>query len=150
MPVPEVQCKSCGKSCPYTAARCSHCGKSMVYGTAGMVVPKAVPHQDSPAVQSLPVERLRFEYEKRQREIGSLQIQLSRLNLEYDRAQDEWGQAYDERRAAGRGALDDFDASGFRGSSDYLMREISSVQARIGTIEREMQDLEAAINSKWR
>jgi len=100
------------------------------------------------SLHSCPVDRLRFEIEKRQRKISTLQIQLSRNTREYDRLQEEWNDEYNSRRAQGRGALNDFDASGFQGGTTYLINQIQACEGEISQLESEMNAIEQVLNTK--
>lgn len=99
------------------------------------------------SLQSWPVDRLRFEIEKRQRKISTLQIQLSRNSQEYDRLQEEWNDEYNSRRAQGRGALNDFDASGFQGGTTHLVNQIQACEGEISQLESEMNAIEQVLNT---
>jgi predicted nucleic acid-binding Zn-ribbon protein len=98
----------------------------------------------------MPIEKLKFEYEKRQRKISTLQIQISRNTQEYDQLQQEWNDEYNSRRAQGRGALQDFDAGGFQGGSNHLMGQISACGGEINQLESEMSAIEKAMESSWK
>jgi chromosome segregation ATPase len=98
----------------------------------------------------MPIDKLKFEYEKRQRKISTLQIQLSRNTQEYDQLQEDWNDEYNSRRSQGRGALNDFDASGFQGGSNHLMSQISACEGEIRQLEAEMTAIEEAMETNWK
>ena len=86
------------------------------------------------SLRELPVDRLRFEIEKRQREISNLQIQVSRLSREEDEAYDDYvnGRSY---------------------GMDYTLRVARDKvhrQSEIEGLESEIEAIEQVINLKWK
>jgi hypothetical protein len=94
-------------------------------------------------LKSSPVDRLRFEYEKRQRSIQSLQVKISRLSRELD----EMYEDYEERRAANPRL---YDAAGTEPSGlNDIPREIGSYERDISQAEEEMGDIQTVLDAKW-
>ena len=85
------------------------------------------------SLKQFPIERLRFEHEKRQREIAHLDMEISRLaDLEDQIYQDV---------LRGHGGAE----QGARVSSQQFQ-----LRQRIGELEGEMKAIEQVLESKWR
>jgi predicted RNase H-like nuclease (RuvC/YqgF family) len=87
------------------------------------------------SLRNMPVERLRFEYEKRQREIQSLEIQMDRLSREYE---DAYQVHMDLPIGYGSSRLDSLERQ-MSGQRSYLMK-----------LENEISIIEQVINLKWK
>jgi hypothetical protein len=98
------------------------------------------------SLESLPVDRLRFEYEKRQREIESLQTKTYSLARERDNMEEELKEWEEEHK------FNDYSADEMPclGGINRAYSEISESEDRIRQIQEEMKEIEKVINKKWR
>ena len=94
-----------------------------------------VPSEWYKSLAKMPIEKLKFEYEKRQRRIGPLQAQITRCTDEYDRTQREW---------------DPECASGLREYSNRMAGEAMSAESEVGSLHEEMGAIEKVLESKWK
>jgi hypothetical protein len=103
-------------------------------------------------LESLPVDRLRFEYEKRAREVDNAQSQYNNLERRYEQIQQEWGDELQElqSRHGARAGINMFDASGFQNASKITMDDMSRASYRVSELKDEMAAIEKVLNSKWR
>jgi hypothetical protein len=124
------QCSKCKGIRKLTCEECKGTGK--------------VEHSWVKSLKKLSAERLKFEYEKRHREISNIQMQINRLSRELDEMY-EW---YEQDRALHSGA---YNAAGaYPSGLDSIPRQINSLQSDIGRLEGEMKVLEYVLNQKWR
>ncbi|HZT59307.1 MAG TPA: hypothetical protein VFA21_11835 [Pyrinomonadaceae bacterium] len=100
-------------------------------------------------MNDFPVERLRFEYDKRQREVSNLQMQIRHIERKIDQLQEDWDEAYREAEASGPRGIHNFDAGGYQSGSQAYYDEIGDAGARIRELESEMSAIEQVLNSKW-
>jgi len=142
-----VACYSCdGKG---RSAHCSHCGTTQKIECRTCNASGKIESQWAKSLKDFPVDRLRFEYEKRQREVSNLQMQISHIERQVDQLQQEWNYAYEEAASSGPRGIHNFDASGYQSGQRALYDEISSLGMRRSELENEMQAIEHALNSKW-
>lgn len=88
---------------------------------------------------SAPVERIRFEYEKRQRAVQALHVKQDRLSREHsilDAENERW-------------LRDDTNAS-YQPRAFSISDEIDECEAEIAETEREMASLQALLDRRWR
>lgn len=93
----------------------------------------------------MPVEDLKSENEKRQRQIPNLRMKILRLEVEYQQTQADWNEAYNQSRAD-----PGWDAGGFQRASTSIMQEIRGCEGEISRLEAEINALEEAVASKKR
>lgn len=142
-----VTCYSCegrGRN-----AQCSQCGTTQKIGCRTCNGSGKVESQWSKSLKNLPVDRLRFEHEKRQREVSTLEIQISRVQRQIDQLQQDWNDAYEEAASSGSRGIHNFDASGYQSGDRALYNEIGNLEKRRSELESEMQAIEQALNTKW-
>lgn len=123
-------CATCGGSGKIECSKCAGTGK--------------IESAWYKSLNNLPVERLRFEYEKRQREIQQLQIKISRRSRELDDMYEE----YERDRNANPYLYDHPGA--YPGGLDSIPREISQLEENIGKLEDEMEAIDEVLNTKWK
>jgi hypothetical protein len=126
-----LMCSSCqGKR---RLAKCDQCSGTQKLPCQACNQRGKVEGQWLKSLGSLPVDRLRFEHEKRQREISNLQIQVNRLSREEDEAYDEYvnGVSYSMDRTL------------------HIANEKVKRQSEISDLEVEIEALERVINLKW-
>jgi hypothetical protein len=143
-------CSSCqGKG---RLTKCSHCGGTQKLPCKDCDQKGKVEGQWIKAIRELPVERLRFEHEKRQSEIGRLQIQASRLENEFEQIQRDWEQALKDlqNRYGTVAGINMFDASGFQSASSRTMDDMSKANRRIYDLQDEMNAIEQILDYKWK
>lgn len=143
-----VTCSACNGKGAYS--ECSQC-----YGTQKLACQNCsgkgkLESEWLKSLRDLPVDRLRFEYEKRQRGISNVQMQVSSVQRQFDELQQEWGDAYDEAAAQGSAGVTRFDASGFQSGTAYLYKEMDTLNGRIGELKAEMKAIDRVIGSKWK
>ena len=91
------------------------------------------------------IDRLRFEYEKRQREIQRLEIMSNELERQYDEAYYNWEDRYEDV-VAERGS----DAAyNICGKGPERPDVLNSYAKSIGKFEEEMAAIEQVMNTKW-
>ena len=95
------------------------------------------------SLQSWPVDRLRFEIDKRQREISNLYGKVSYAEQELRSSNESYERAYACRQP-------DFDASGYNRYNTGLMNEIDSAEGRIKALQEELNAIEQVLNTKWK
>ena len=91
----------------------------------------------------MPVDRLRFEFEKRQREISNLQGNVSNAEQELRSSNESYEEAYACRQP-------DFDASGYNRYNTGLMNEIDYAEGQIKGLREEMDAIERVLDKKWK
>jgi predicted nucleic acid-binding Zn-ribbon protein len=96
-------------------------------------------------LNDFPIDRLRFEHEKRQREISNLQMQNRHIERQIDQLQQEWNEAYE---AASN--IHTFDAGGYQSGQQAYYDEIGDANTLIRELESEIEAIEQALNSKWK
>jgi hypothetical protein len=94
--------------------------------------------QWSQELPSISVERLRFEYEKRQRSVGTLQTKLDRISREQSEL---WAQH--ERW------INDDNATSYNPRVYTNLDEINRCEREIANTEEEMALIHAVLDSKW-
>lgn len=143
----QAVCSSCqGKGRNATCSRCNATRKIKCNecGGSGKVEGEWIK-----SLRDWPVDRLRFEHQKRQSEIPGLQLQLSRLQRQMDELQNEWGDAYNV--AASRpGGVSNFDASGYQNGERYFDEQMASINRRLSELNEEIQAIDNAFSSKWK
>ncbi len=131
-----AQCSKCSGTQKVTCHTCNGSGK--------------VVSQWAKSLNDFPVDRLRFEHEKRQREISNLQMQISRVQRQVDQLQQDWNDAYEKAASGGSRGIHNFDAGGYQSGQQAYYDEIGNMHGRISECESEMQAIEQALNSKWK
>jgi len=89
------------------------------------------------------VDRLRFEFEKRQREISNLHGTISNAEQELRSSNESYEEAYACRQP-------DFDASGYNRYQTGLMNEIDHAENQIRALQAEMNAIERVLDKKWK
>jgi chromosome segregation ATPase len=95
-----------------------------------------------------PVDRLRFEYEKRERELSRLQMELSDLKREEAQINNDWEEASSQLVTSAD--YRNFDAGGFQSGLQHISNQKSDVYGRMKELEAEMKAIEQALNAKWK
>lgn len=131
-----AQCSQCEGTQKITCRTCSGSGK--------------VKSQWLKSLNDLPVDRLRFEHEKRQREVSNLQMQIPHIQRQIDQLQQDWNDAYEEAASDGSRGIHNFDAGGYQSGQQSYFSEIGNMQARMREFEGEMEAIEQVLNSKWK
>ena len=144
----KASCSSCGGS--GRAARCSSCGGKTKVTCATCKGAGRFEGQWVKSLQSLPVDRLRFEFEKRQWESSDCKNQTSSVRRAEERLQSDQSEAYDEAASSGPRGIHDFYAGGFESESKAKYREIARLEKRVGELEAEMSAIQQVIDSKWK
>lgn len=136
--------KSTCSSCQGTGrnARCSTCGGKAKVTCADCKGAGRFEGQWVKSLESWPVDRLRFEFEKRQREISNLHAKISNAESELRSSNESYEEAYACRQP-------DFDASGYNRYNTGLMNEIDSSADRIKGLQAEMNAIERVLDKKW-
>lgn len=145
-----IMCSSCqGKG---RLAKCEQCSGTQKLPCQACDQQGKVEGQWIKSMRELPVERLRFEHEKRQSELGRLQIQASRLESEYDQIQQDWEQSLQDLqdRYGARAGINMFDATGFQRASTRTMEEMSEANSRMYKLQDEMNAIEQILDYKWK
>jgi hypothetical protein len=132
-------CKGSGRN-----AQCSKCGGTQKIACRTCSGSGKVVSQWVKSLNDYPVERLRFEYEKRQREVSNLQRQTEHIERKIERLQEDWNEAYE---AAPN--IHNFDAGGYQSGQQAYYDEIGDASARMRELESEMGAIEQVLNSKW-
>ena len=143
-------CSSCqGKG---RHAKCAHCNETQKPPCQDCSQQGKVEGQWIKSLRELPVERLRFEHEKRQSEIGRLQIQASRFEREYEEINEDWRQSLEDlqNRYGTVAGINMFDASGFKSSSARALDDMSKANSRIYELQDEMNAIEQILDYKWK
>jgi chromosome segregation ATPase len=92
----------------------------------------------------MPPDLLRFEYEKRQREMQTLRQELSSARRELDELYD-W---YEEDRRSRPGA---YNAAGTEPSGLHdIPRQMDRIEAKLRDLEGELETVQLAIDVKWK
>jgi predicted nucleic acid-binding Zn-ribbon protein len=94
----------------------------------------------------MPVEKLKFEYEKRQRNISTLQMKASSLTRDYEQSERECDEYQEEQRSHGERHPEAI-------GGDYRNRlagEIMSAQSQISDFEAEMNAIEKVVDANWK
>jgi chromosome segregation ATPase len=95
-----------------------------------------------------PVDRLRFEYEKRERELSRLQMELSDLRREEAQINNDWEEASSNLRSSAD--YRNFDAGGYQSGLQHVSNQMSDVYGRMNELKAEMSAIEQALNAKWK
>jgi len=95
-----------------------------------------------------PVDRLRFEYEKRERELSRLQMELSDLKREEAQINDDWNEA--SSNLSSGADYRNFDAGGYQSGLTHVSNQISDLHGRMNELRTEMSTIEQALNAKWK
>jgi chromosome segregation ATPase len=95
-----------------------------------------------------PIDRLRFEYEKRERELSRLQMELSDLKREEAQINDDWNEA--SSNLSSGADYRNFDAGGYQSGLAHVSNQISNVHERMNELRAEMRAIEQALNAKWK
>ena len=93
--------------------------------------------------RNFPVDRLRFEYEKRQNEITRLQMELSDLRREEAQINDDWNEASSNLGSAAD--YRNFDAGGYQSGLAHVSNQISEVSRHMNELRAEMSASEEAL-----
>jgi hypothetical protein len=137
----ESTCSACqGRKRNSSCTTCNGTGRTNCQTCSGS---GRVPSAWSRSLSELPVERLRFEYEKRQRKLTTLQVKISGLNSEYERAVAAQEEEY-QRHVRNR-SLSSYDPPG---TVDYLIRELMGAEGEVGSLEAELSMIDRALNGK--
>jgi predicted nucleic acid-binding Zn-ribbon protein len=84
----------------------------------------------NPDSKDWPTDRLRFEYEKRQREISNLQMEVLQLSQLEDSL---WEQGYE-----------------YQSSGAEVAKQKGGLQRRVAELKGEMNEIEQILESKWK
>lgn len=129
-------------------ARCARCNGTRCYSCTSCTGSGRTVSEWFKSLDRLPVDRLRFEFEKRQREvasaerqIGSTQTKIARVSRELDEMY-EW---YERDRIERPGA---YNAAGTEpaGLHDFP-REISNLECEVGGFERTIENLQDELSA---
>ena len=93
------------------------------------------------SLQNTPTEQLRFEYQKGQREITNLSLQIQIASQELREIESSWEEAYAHRDP-------DFSAGGFHEATNDRMSIIMSAEARVKEIEERLSAIDRVLNSR--
>ena len=89
----------------------------------------------------MPVDKLRFEFEKRQREISNLQRDISIAEQELEEINEAQQDAYAQRQS-------DYSAAGFNQASSNRMSGIMYTEEKIKALQAEMNAIERVLDKK--
>lgn len=137
-------CKGTGRN-----AQCSKCRGTQKIACRTCSGSGKVVSQWFKSLNDFPVERLRFECEKRQREVSNLQRQIEHIERKIEHLQEDWDTAYKEAEASGPRGIHNFDAGGYQSGQQAYYDDIGDAGARIRELEGEMEAIEQVLNSKW-
>jgi hypothetical protein len=139
-----VQCPACKGT--KRNAQCPRCGaKGSIRCTACEGSGK-VPSEWYKSLARMPVEKLKFEYEKRQRNISTLRMKASSLTRDYEQSERECDEYQEERRAHGE-MHPDLIGENYR---NRLIGEMGSVESQISEAEVEMSAIEKVMDANWK
>jgi hypothetical protein len=148
----KIACKSCDRSTFIVCSSCKGAGRnsqcSKCNGTQKITCSECdgkgtFASEWLKSLPSLPVDRLRFEYEKRQREVSTINIDASRLSREINELY-EW---YEQDKRAHPA---NYDHAGSSLGWDGLQNQINEGQRRCSELEREMSAIDEVLNQKWK
>lgn len=125
----DASCKVCGGT---QRIQCGHCKGS-----------GKMESEFFKSLKNLPVDRLKFEYEKRQREIQQVQTKISRLSREEEDIREDYYRDKSENPGA-------YIHGGYPIGLDSIPREIGQLEKRIGEIEDDMEAINQVLNTKWK
>ena len=94
----------------------------------------------------MPIDRLKFEYEKRQRSVSTLRMKASSLNRDYEQSERECDEYQEERRSHGE-RHPDLIGENYR---NRLIGEMGSCESQISEMESEMVAIEKVMESSWK
>lgn len=122
-------CETCGRSRKVVCSTCKGVGRFET--------------DWSKELKTSTVKRLRFEYEKRQRQILALQIKISSLRRELD----EMYSWYERDRVANPKAWYHREGS-YPSGMESIPREIEQYELEVRTLEEQMDDIQTVLDSK--
>ena len=114
-----AQCSKCGSTGQLKCTACGGSGK--------------VPSEWYRSLATMPVEKLKFEHEKRQRTIPILETTISGVRREHVELLDQ-----------------PYTAEGYSDRARPLRNEMDRLSAEIGNLKMEMDAIERAMESKWK
>jgi hypothetical protein len=152
-----INCGKCGGSeqVKTTCTACkgtkrnATCGQCDATGTITCSTCKGsgqVPSEWYESLAKMPIDKLKFEYEKRQRSISTLRMTASSLTRDYEQSERECDEYQEERRAQGELHPDQI-------GYDYrnrLIAKMGSCESQIREMESEMSAIEKAMESNWK
>jgi hypothetical protein len=149
----KITCKVCSGSDKTSCAACSGKGRNATcwqckgthkIGCKDCAGSGRVESEWYKSLKTLPVDRLRYEQEKRQREVSNLYTQVSRVSRELD----EMYRYYEEDRQMHPNR---YNAAGsYPSGLDSLPREINSLESRISDLNDEISTIDQVISEKWK
>jgi septation ring formation regulator EzrA len=92
----------------------------------------------------MPIERLKFEHQKRQQQISNLEMKYLSLERQFDAIQEQWG----EETAHFSTAREWHDYT--PPSTSGVESEKAEVGERISSLQNELSALEKAMEAKWK
>lgn len=96
--------------------------------------------------QKYDTNRLRFEYEKRQREIGTLQSELSDLRRQEAQINEDWEAAASQLE---NGAdYRNFDAGGYQSGLAHVSDQIGDVSRQVTSLREELSAIDAILRTR--
>lgn len=163
-----LKCSQCGgkavisQTCSVCSGKgsqssCGRCHGTRKYGCSKCVGSGRIVSDWFKSLDQLPIERLKFEYEKRQREVasaerkvGSFQTQISRISHELDEMYEWYERDCLERPGAYNAAgTEPAGLHDFPREINRLQGEISDKEAQIRDLEDEMGAIEEVMDRKW-
>lgn len=147
-PFVKIACSTCGGS--GRNPRCSRCGTKRTLtcttcGGAGKFEGEWIK-----SLRALPVDRLTFEHDRRQREVADLRRQISECKRAFDQVQRDQSEAYREAEQSGPRGIHDFYAGGYEKEANALGREIRESEARADELRAEMSAIKNVLDKKWK
>ena|ERR1700720_208365 len=101
-----------------------------------------------------PLERLRFEFEKRQDQVSNLHTRISQIQRDHNQLADDRARVYASMETWEQAEQFQIYHSHATDGYDYrlnkMREEMQALQNQITSLEKEMKDIENAMNSKWK
>jgi len=159
-----LSCSRCHGSGVHTCPLCGGTGRSSqcskCHGTNRIKCQKcqgtgqllSMAHDTS--YRTWPLERLRFEYEKRQHQVSNLHAQILQIQGTHNQLADERAREYANmetwEQAEQFQIVHGHSEQGYDYRLSQTRNQIQALQNQIKSVEQEMQELENTMNSKWK
>jgi len=143
-----VQVKTACTACKGTKRNptCNQCGATGKIKCTTCNGSGAVESEWSRSLRGMPIDRLKFEYEKRQRSISTLRSKHSSITHDYEQSERECEEYQEEQRSHGI-RHPDLIGENYR---NKLIGEMGSCESQISEMESEIKAIEKAMESSWK
>ncbi len=143
-----MQVKTACTACKGTKGNptCNQCGATGKIKCTTCNGSGAVESEWSRSLREMPIDRLKFEYEKRHRSISTLRTKHSSVTHDYEQSERECEEYQEEQRSHGI-RHPDLIGENYR---NKLIGEMGSCESQISEMESEMKAIERAMESNWK